>query len=217
MRRSSLLSGWSLKCQTFAVLLVCVSMAFAQQSSGTLRGRVTDEFGGLIVGTTVTVGDQNGVEKSATTDADGNYSFPSLPPGRYTLHATAPGFASFENADVEVTAGRTVPLNITLNVAIEQTEVTITAEAPISTEPENNAGALVLRGDALNALPDDPDDLADALQALAGPSAGLYGGRTYIDRFYGGPFPPKKIIPAIRIKPKPVSAEYDWLCVDLPL
>src|SRR2546425_1783022 len=206
MKRSSLLSGWSLKCQTFAVMLVSVSMAFAQQSSGTLRGRVTDEFGGLIVGTTVTVGDQNGVEKSATTDAEGNYSFPSLPPGRYTLHATAPGFAPFENAEVEVTAGRTVPLNITLNVAIEQAEVTITAEAPINTEPENNAGALVLRGEDLNALPDDPDDLADALQALAGPSAGHKRGSSCIHCFSGGPLPPKESKRESRINREPLSA-----------
>jgi len=203
---------WGIKLQTtFAVLLACVSMAFAQQSSGTLRGKVADEFGGLIVGSTVTVADQNGVEKSTTTDADGNYSFPSLPPGRYTLHASAPGFAPFENTEVEVTAGRTVPLNITLSVAIEQAEVTITAEAPISTEPENNAGALVLRGEALNALPDDPDDLADALQALAGPSAGLSGGSTYIDGFSGGRLPPKESIREIRINRNPFSAEYDRL------
>ncbi|HVQ39568.1 MAG TPA: carboxypeptidase regulatory-like domain-containing protein, partial [Pyrinomonadaceae bacterium] len=200
---------WSVK--TLAVLLVSVSMAFAQQSSGTLRGRVADEFGGLIVGATVAVADQNGVEKTTTTDADGNYSFPSLPPGRYTLHASAPGFASFENTDVEVTAGRTVPLNITLSVAIEQAEVTITAEAPISTEPENNAGAVVLRGEALNALPDDPDDLADALQALAGPSAGLNGGSTYIDGFSSGRLPPKESIREIRINRNPFSAEYDRL------
>jgi len=211
MRRPSLLSVWIVKWQAFAMLLACVSIAFAQQSSGTLRGRVADEFGGLIVGATVTVADQNGVEKSATTDAEGNYSFPSLPPGRYTLHASAPGFALFENTEVEVAAGRTVPFNITLSVAIEQAEVTITAEAPISTEPENNAGAMVLRGEALNSLPDDPDDLADALQALAGPSAGLSGGSTYIDGFSGGRLPPKESIREIRINRNPFSAEYDRL------
>src|SRR2546423_2153763 len=211
MRRRSLMLGWNLKFQALLVLLVCVNGTFAQQSSGTLRGRITDEFGGLIVGATVTVADQNGVEKRATTDAEGNYSFPSLPPGRYAVHATAPGFAPFENTEVEVTAGRTVPLNITLNVAIEQAEVTITAEAPISTDPENNAGALVLRGEDLNALPDDPDDLADALQALAGPSAGLSGGSTYIDGFSGGRLPPKESIREIPINRNPFSAEYDPL------
>jgi hypothetical protein len=211
MKGLSLLTLFGVKCHALIVLLVCVSMAVAQQSSGTLRGKVSDEFGGLIVGATVTVADQNGVEKTTTTDAEGNYSFPSLPPGRYTLHASAPGFAAFEIPEVELAAGRTVPLNITLNVSFEQAEVTITAEAPIDTEPENNAGALVLRGEALNALPDDPDDLADALQALAGPSAGLNGGSTYIDGFSGGRLPPKESIREIRINRNPFSAEYDRL------
>jgi hypothetical protein len=96
-------------------------------------------------------------------------------------------------------------------VAVEQAEVTITAESPISTEPENNAGALVLRGEDLEALPDDPDDLSDALQALAGPSAGLEGGETYIDGFSGGRLPPKESIREIRINRNPFSAEYDRL------
>ncbi len=197
--------------QVLAVLVCSAISVMAQQSSGTLRGQVADEFGGLIVGATVTVADQNGVEKTATTDEGGNYAFPSLPPGRYTVHATAPGFATYENTELEVTAGRVLPLNITLNVAVEQAEVTITAEAPISTEAENNAGALVLRGTDLEALPDDPDDLADALQALAGPSAGLGGGETYIDGFSGGRLPPKESIREIRINRNPFSAEYDRL------
>src|SRR5215210_5045835 len=108
MSRSSLLSVWIVKWQAFAMLILCVSITFAQQSSGTLRGRVADEFGGLIVGATVSVADQNGVEKTATTDAEGNYSFPSLPAGRYTLHTSAPGFAPFENTEFEVAAGRNV-------------------------------------------------------------------------------------------------------------
>ncbi len=193
------------------LVLSCSLSAEAQQSSGTLRGQVADEFGGLIVGATVTVADQNGVEKTTTTDASGNYAFPSLPPGRYTLRATAPGFAAYENTELEVTAGRTVPLDLVLSVAVEQAEVTITAESPISTEPENNAGALVLRGEDLEALPDDPDDLSDALQALAGPSAGLEGGETYIDGFSGGRLPPKESIREIRINRNPFSAEYDRL------
>src|SRR6185436_346366 len=94
MRRISLLSTLRPSGQPIAFLFLCVSIAFAQQSSGRLSGRITDEFGGLIVGATVAVADQNGVEKTATTDAEGNYSFPALPPGRYALHATAPGFAS---------------------------------------------------------------------------------------------------------------------------
>src|SRR5688572_25852762 len=199
-----------LKISLLAVLLFAAG-ATAQQSSGTLRGKVADEFGGLIVGATVTVADASGVQKTATTDAEGNFAFPSLPPGRYTLTVVAPGFAVYENSEVELAAGANVQSDITLTVAIEQTEVTVEAESPISTEPENNAGALVLRGTDLDALPDDQDDLAEALQALAGPSAGLSGGSTYIDGFSGGRLPPKESIREIRINRNPFSAEYDRL------
>src|SRR5205085_1818662 len=127
---------------------------------------------GDIIGATVTVTDSAGVAKTATTDEQGNYVFTALAPGRYTLRVTQPGFAPYENQGIEVQAGRTEPLNVVLTVAIEQEVVTVTAESPTSTEPESNAGAVVLRGADLDALPDDPDDLSEALQALAGPSSG---------------------------------------------
>ena len=60
-------------------------------------------------------------------------------------------------------------------------------------------------------MPDDPDDLADALQALAGPGAGPNGGQIYIDGFSGGNLPPKESIREIRINQNPFSAEYDRL------
>ncbi|HEY6190378.1 MAG TPA: carboxypeptidase regulatory-like domain-containing protein [Pyrinomonadaceae bacterium] len=180
-----------------------------QQSLGTLRGQVSDEFGGLIVGANVTVADASGVERAATTDNEGRYAFTGLAPGRYTLRAQAPGFAAFENTEVEVSAGRTEPFNIALSVTIEQVEVTVAPEADLSTDPENNAGAVVLRGADLDTLPDDPDDLAEALQALAGPGSGQEGGQFFIDGFSNGRLPPKESIREIRINRNPFSAEYD--------
>ena len=81
----------------------------------------------------------------------------------------------------------------------------------LNTEPENNAGAVVLKGDDIEALPDDPDDLAAALQALAGPSAGPNGGQIFVDGFTGGRLPPRASIREIRINSNPFSAEYDRL------
>jgi hypothetical protein len=172
----------------FALVLFCNVCAAAQQSQGTLRGSVKDELGGVIIGATVTVSDAAGVEKTATTDEQGNYSFAGLPPGRYDVRINQAGFAPYENLAVEVQAGRTAPLDIVLTVAIEQEEVTVTAEAPVGTEAESQAGAVVLRGGDLDALPDDPDDLSEALQALAGPGAGSSedGAQIYVDGFTGG-------------------------------
>ncbi len=198
----------------FSVLLIlflCVGVR-AQQSQGTLRGQVTDELGGVVVGATVTATDAAGVERSATTDDEGLYAFTALPPGRYTIRVLQAGFAPFENTAVEVAAGRTEPLNIVLSVALEQEEVTVTAEEPIGTDPESNVGAVVLRGADLDALPDDPDDLAEALQALAGPSAGASGeAQIFLDGFTGGRLPPKESIREVRVNQNPFSAEYDRL------
>jgi hypothetical protein len=196
---------------TLAVLCFLVS-ASAQQSSATLRGKVVDELGGIIIGATVTATDAAGVAKTATTDEQGNYVFSSLAPGRYTIRVAQEGFAPYENAAVDAQPGRTEPLNITLNPTIEQEQVTVMAEAPVSTEPDANADALVLRGKDLEALPDDPDDLMDALQALAGPSSGADdAAQIYIDGFTGGRLPPKESIREIRINRNPFSAEYDRL------
>ncbi|MBV9771076.1 MAG: TonB-dependent receptor [Bryobacterales bacterium] len=78
-------------------------------------------------------------------------------------------------------------------------------------DPSQNAGALVLRGEDLKALSDDPDDLQADLQALAGPSAGPSGGQIYIDGFTGGQLPSKDAIREVRINQNPFSPEYDKL------
>jgi hypothetical protein len=100
-----------------------------------------------------------------------------------------------------------------MQVSAEKQEVTVQAEAgpSVSVEPDNNATALVLKGEDLGALPDDPDDLQDALQALAGPAAGPNGGQIYVDGFSGGNLPPKESIREVRINQNPFSAEYDRL------
>ena len=84
----------------------------------------------------------------------------------------------------------------------------IGAETNLSTASENNATALVLNSAELESLPDDPDDLAAALQAIAGPSAGPSGGEIYVDGFAGGRVPTKNTIREVRINSNPFSAEY---------
>jgi hypothetical protein len=58
-------------------------------------------------------------------------------------------------------------------------------------------------------LPDDPDEMAAALSALAGPSAGPNGGQIYIDGFTGGRLPPKEAIREVRVSQNPLNAEND--------
>jgi hypothetical protein len=198
--------------QAFSALLIVVLsavIAFGQQARGTLRGVVSDEFGAAIVGATVTVTDSAGVEKTAVTNGEGVYTVSGLAPGKYAIKATAPGFAVSDETDVEVGAGQRKSLDLTLKVTIEEQKVTIAAETPLSTESTNNANQTLITGKDLDALPDDPDELAAALQALAGPSVGPNGGQIFVDGFSGGRLPPKESIREIRINQNPFAAEND--------
>ena len=197
------------------LIALCASipgLVHGQQRSGSLRGQVLDELGGAIVGASVTAIDGKGVEKSVVTNDGGTYTINGLAPGKYTVRAINANFAMSETPDIEVTAGKAVQFDITLKVAIEEQKVTVSTDnRELSTEPENNAGAVVLKDDDIEALPDDPDDLAAALQALAGPSAGPNGGQIFVDGFTGGRLPPRASIREIRINGNPFSAEYDRL------
>ena len=153
--------------QTLIVALGIVLFAtvgLAQQSRGTLRGVIKDELGATIVGATVTLTDAAGVEKTATTNGEGVFVFNGLLPGKYVLRATAAGFANLDESEVDVTAGSRGSLDLTLKVTIEEQKVTIAAETPLSTESTANANQTVITGKDLDALPDDPDELAAALQ-----------------------------------------------------
>ncbi len=99
-------------------------------------------------------------------------------------------------------------------MAIEaaQQNVVVTDDSPtVSVDAGSNANSVVIKGKDLDALSDDPDELSNELQALAGPSAGPNGGQLYIDGFTGGQLPPKSAIREIRINQNPFSAEFDKL------
>jgi len=195
----------------FLAAALVVSSVPAQQTNGMVKGVLTDDSGAVIPAANVSLLSSSGVTKTAQTQADGSYTFMAVTPGQYTVKVAFPGFAPFEKA-ITVSAN-TVQVPIQMSVKAEKQEVTVAAEAgpTVSVEPDNNATALVIKGDDLAALPDDPDDLADALQALAGPGAGPNGGQIYIDGFTGGQLPPKESIREIRINQNPFSAEFDRL------
>ena len=183
--------------------------ARAQAQTGTLHGQVQDPSGAVVPGAGVSI--TNGTQTEQTNSgSDGRYAFRSLAPGSWVIKATAKGFAPLTISDVGLTAGQVKELNLPLAIATEQQEVLVTGEnQTVSISPDQNASATVLRGSDLDALSDDPTELQNELQALAGPAAGPNGGQIYIDGFEGGQIPPKSSILEIRVNQNPFSAEYD--------
>jgi hypothetical protein len=188
------------------VFLVLWVQAGAQTTAASLRGLITDPSGSAIPGAVVSV-----ANRTAQSDATGQYQFGGIAPGTYTVRVTANGFTPYEKQGYAVGAGRAQTLDIALTLQTQNEQVTVTAAeaAKVDTDPSNNAGALVLEKTELEALPDDPDDLAADLAALAGPAAGPNGGQIFIDGFTGGRLPPKQSIREIRINQNPFAAQYD--------
>lgn len=193
----------------FVTLLlgILLQMSFAQQRNGSLRGIVSDELGALVVSANVVLVASDGTEKTTTTAADGTYSFNSVAPGTYILRIVAAGFAPFEKSQIEIVAARRTTQDVRLVVGIEKQTVTVSEDQGLNTESANNADAVVLRGQELDVLPDDPDALASAVQAMAGPTAGPNGGQIFIDGFTGGRMPPKESIREVRVNQNPFNAE----------
>jgi hypothetical protein len=200
------------------LLAACVLSALspvssqAQTSKGILRGTVTDPSGAVVAGTTLVLTDAAGSSLSSKVNTNGAYEFKNLAPGKYTLRAAAKGFTVFTNDNVVITGDRPLTLDISLVIATEEQKVQVSGSTTqLDVNPAANAGAITLSGKDLDALSDDPDELASELQALAGPSAGPNGGQMYIDGFTAGQLPPKSSIREIRINQNPFSSEFDRL------
>jgi carboxypeptidase family protein len=196
----------------FLIALLPIA-AWAQQAattSATVHGSVLDPDQAIIPGVTVTLTPASGKLQTTPSKSDGTYSFRTVAPGTYTLSVTANGFAPFVKQGIVVTAGANLDVDANMALADANQVVNVTTDTvQLSVDPDSNASATVITGDALNALSDDPDELQTELEALAGPSAGPNSGQIYIDGFTGGQLPPKSSILAIRINSNPFSAQYD--------
>ena len=182
-------------------------------ATANLHGHITDPTGALIAGAKIAVNTIAGAEvKTTTADATGVFQVNGLAPGSYVVHVSFEGFAPFASPAISLAAGQAKRLDISLAMAVEQESVIVSDESQmVNVEAGGNASSIVLKGKDLEALSDDPDELSNELQALAGPSAGPNGGQIYIDGFSGGQLPPKSAIREIRINQNPFSAEFDRL------
>src|SRR5919202_949726 len=95
-------------------LFVCLlALVTAQAQTASLHGLVTDPSGAAIPGAVVQAHGPN-ADARAKTDANGQYSFPTLPPGSYTIRVAAKGFAANHKDGVEVNGPATMDLQLTI-------------------------------------------------------------------------------------------------------
>jgi outer membrane receptor protein involved in Fe transport len=124
----------SLAFAVFAALAFFVVVpASAQTSAGGLRGFVKDDTGGVLAGVTVEASSpaRIGGAAVAVTDTQGLYTFQNLPIGEYTITATLQGFTTVRREGLRVEVGRTIQVDLTLQVGNVEQAITVQGESPV--------------------------------------------------------------------------------------
>ena len=119
---------------TVAVALACwlALPVMAQATTGSLTGLVTDPQGAIVSGATVTlINSETRVETRSTSNDQGEFVFPSVPPGRYSLGVEATNFKKALATDLVIEVGVTSRTTVVLEVGSVTEQVTITATQDI--------------------------------------------------------------------------------------
>jgi outer membrane receptor protein involved in Fe transport len=125
-------------------LLPSISALAQSPATGGIAGTVTDPNGSIIVGAAVTVSSYTtGEERKITTDSDGNYTAPFLPPGAYRIRVTANGFAAGVVDPVQVVITQTATVNLELRVAGVVVDPVIVPVAPLTQKDGPQLGRVV--------------------------------------------------------------------------
>src|SRR5439155_20996550 len=100
------------------LLLLTGAPAFAQQTTGTITGRVVDQQGAAVPGATVTAkSSSTGFTRTEASDTEGVYRLSALPVGVYDVTADLPGFTTISKKDIEVNVAQTQAVDFALKVA----------------------------------------------------------------------------------------------------
>src|ERR1700688_4076186 len=132
---SSLISGgmpaW-VRFVVLGILLIFARPVMGQAVNATLLGTVTDSSGAVVASAKVTITETNtGISRNSQTNDSGNYIFPDLPPGTYTVVAEQAGFKRESRAGIDVIVNTTGRVDLVLQPGSSSETITVAAETPI--------------------------------------------------------------------------------------
>jgi hypothetical protein len=138
------------------------------QTTSTIEGTVTDKQGLVIAAAQVHAeGVSIVADRSAATDANGEYRLPALPAGTYRLTVTRDGFQTGVFSDLEVTLNRTLRFNVQLNVGSSHEQVEVSTELPLL-ETQSSAQSTIILPRDITDIPINGRNYLDLLQLVPG-------------------------------------------------
>jgi carboxypeptidase family protein/TonB-dependent receptor-like protein len=125
---------------TIAALVCAAPALLAQETTGTISGRILDPQGLAVPGVTVTATGAQGA-KNTVTDSEGRYTIPFLIPGTYTVRAEIQGFKPVERTGVEVRLGQAVEMPLTMELGGVQETIQVTGTPTVIDSTSTTIGA----------------------------------------------------------------------------
>ena len=177
---------WTMMCLETVCLVVAISLLVptllpAQGTGGRILGRVADPTGAVVGGVKVTaVNEATGISRDSQTNDSGDYVFPDLPVGTYTLSFELTGFKKGIRKSISLDINQVITLNMTMQLGGAQEIVDVTSEAPLVDTSSTQLGAVV-NNRSVNELPLNARDSYQFLQLQPGVQSqlGSSGGTFY--------------------------------------
>jgi outer membrane receptor protein involved in Fe transport len=151
-----------------ALFLLFVAAFASAQTTSTLEGTVKDKQGLAVAGVQIQiVSAELAVDRSVSTDSDGNYRIAALPPGIYEIRASKTGFESEVFKNLEVTLNRTLSYDITLPVGTVNQTVEVNSATPLLETAESSTGSTITPQQIVD-MPINGRNYLDLLQLVPG-------------------------------------------------
>ena len=168
-------------CLLLVISLTVPSWLTAQGTGGRILGRVADPSGAVLGGVKVAaVNEATGVIQDALTNDSGDYVFPNLAVGTYTINFELTGFKKDVQKGIALDVNQVITLNMKMQLGGTQEVVDVTSEAPLVDTTSTQLGAVV-NNRSVNELPLNARDTYQFLQLQPGVQSqlGSSGGTFY--------------------------------------
>ena len=169
---------WRVGLSVFAIALVAFALAApasAQEQVGSIAGKVLDSANEALPGATVEATQAGGAKLTAITGPNGEFRFPRVPPGRYTVSAKLEGLSPAEPQNVVVTLGQAATLSFTLGVGVVSETISVVGEAG-QIDVKGSSTSASITSEDIEMLPKGRDFTSVATLAAGVSQEGFAGG-----------------------------------------
>jgi len=149
------------------LLTICVTTTLAQNATTSLRGVIKDPSGATVADATITLRDSGtGHSFTEKSKAGGEYLLLQLPPAKYTITVTAPGFSD-QSKVAELLVNQPASINFTMSVQASNETLNVTAEAQTLNNTDASLGNSTNNA-TIQALPSETRNVPDLLSLQPG-------------------------------------------------